>query len=78
MTTALMNELIKKATEMFNEWGGGMAEDGRFKICIVGVGRPSRGQSSAITSRVDFYLDGKRVSREIFTNQIKSAEVSSK
>jgi hypothetical protein len=43
--------------------GEGRAESGRFAVAVVLVGRPSTGQSSAISTRIDCYLDGKRVKR---------------
>lgn len=41
------------------------AVDGPFKVEIVPVGRPSVGFSSAVTYRIDCYLDGKRVKRSV-------------
>lgn len=44
--------------------GEGSAKEGRFEVRVVPKGRPSVGQSSADSFRIDHYLDGKRVSRD--------------
>lgn len=43
----------------------GEASFGRFGAKIVPCGRPSVGQSSAVATRLDCYIDGKRVKRAV-------------
>ena len=50
--------------------GEGRAESGRFAVAVVLVGRPSTGHSSAVSTRIDCYLDGKRVKRATFASTL--------
>lgn len=44
----------------------------RFRVELVGVGRPSVGQSSACSCRVDCYIDGSRVKKSVLINAINA------
>jgi hypothetical protein len=57
-----------------SRWHEGKAKLGRFEVRVCGVGRPSIGDAGSNRAiRRDFYVDGKRTSREKFTVLFQTA-----
>lgn len=69
----MMNLTLQQLIDAAAASNYGIHTEGRYRVELVPVGRPSQGRSSEHHTRLDCYLDGKRVKRQVFVDALKGA-----